>query len=134
MFVQLVSEFDPNRGVDFPYYIKNMLNLRVWHHIDKYVKNASRESYEEEFVIEDHSYQEIFDRVVDLHSIDPDIELGEKHRRLMIGALIYKKTLKELAEEEGVPVDRLHARLYFLLKKLKEVHEKHKDQYGEDLY
>ncbi|MOA61702.1 hypothetical protein D3C78_1869070 [compost metagenome] len=52
----------------------------------------------------------------------------------MIGILIHKKTLKELAEEEGVPPDRLHARLYFLIKKLKDVHEQHKEKYGEDMY
>lgn len=134
IFLKLVAEFDPNRGVDFPYYIKRMLNLRTWHHVDKYLEKINRESYQEEFIIEDDYYQEIFDRIIDLHSIDPNIELGDKHRELMIGVLIHKKTLKELAEEEGVPVERLHARLYFLLRKLKDVHEKHKEMYGEDLY
>jgi RNA polymerase sigma factor (sigma-70 family) len=134
MFLQLVSEFDPSRGVDFPYYIKRMLNHRTWHYVDKYLKVTNKETYEDEFIIEDESYEEIFDRIIDLHSIDPGIELGEKHRNLMIGVLIHKKTLKEMADEEGVPVERLHARLYFLLKKMREVHEKHKEQYGEDLY
>jgi RNA polymerase sigma factor (sigma-70 family) len=134
IFLQLVSEFDPNRGVDFPYYIKRMLDLRTYHHITKYIKNINREVYEENFVIEDETYEELFDRIIDLHSIDPDIELGDKHRELMVGVLIHKKTLKELADEEGVPPDRLHARLYFLIKKLKEVHEQHKEIYGEDLY
>jgi RNA polymerase sigma factor (sigma-70 family) len=134
IFLQLVSEFDPNRGVDFPYYIKRMLDLRTYHHITKYLKNVNRESYGEDFVVEDESYEELFNRIIDLHSIDPSIELGDKHRELMVGILIHKKTLKELAEEEGVPPDRLHARLYFLIKKLKEVHEQHKEKYGRDMY
>jgi RNA polymerase sigma factor (sigma-70 family) len=134
IFLHLVSEFDPNRGVDFPYYIKRMLDLRTYHHTTKYLKNINRESYGEDFVIEDESHEELFQRIVDLHSIDPDIQLGDKHRQLMIGLLIHKKSLKELADEEGVPPDRLHARLYFLIKKLKEVHEQHKEKYGEDMY
>ena len=135
MFLQLVSEFDPNRGVDFPYYIKKMLDLRTSHYVTKYLKNINKESYaEEEFVIEDHSYEEVFQRIIDLNSIDPDLVLGEKHRNLMIGVLIHGKSLKVLAEEEGVPVDRYHARLYFLLKKLRKAYEEHEKKYGEDMY
>ena len=137
LFMNLVYEYDPNRGVDFPYYIKKMLELRAYHHVSKFLKTLNREIYSEEgheFIIEDESFGEIFNRVIDLNSIDPSIELGEKHRNLLIGVLIHRKTLKELADEEGVPVDRLHARLYFLLRKLKGVHEKHVEEYGDDLY
>ena len=52
----------------------------------------------------------------------------------MVGVLIDRKSLKELADEEGVPPDRLHARLYFLLKKLRDVHDEHTELHGEDLY
>lgn len=134
IFLQLVTEFDPHRGVDFPYYIKLMLERRTYHHVTKYLKNINNESYGDDLVIEDDSYEELFQRIVDLHSIDPDIVLGEKHRRLMIGLLIRRKNLKELADEEGVSPDRLHARLYFLIQKMMSVHEKHKEKYGEDLY
>jgi RNA polymerase sigma factor (sigma-70 family) len=137
IFLQLVDEYNPHRGVDFPYYIKRMLDLRTFHHVTKFLKNVNKETYSDddsELIIEDESYEELFQRIVDLNSIDPDLQLGEKHRRLMVGVLIERKTLKELAEEEGVPVDRLHARLYFLLKKLKRLHEEHKEIYGEDLY
>jgi RNA polymerase sigma factor (sigma-70 family) len=137
IFFQLVSEYDPNRGVDFPYYIKRMLDLRTYHHVDKYLKRVNRETYNDddsEFIIEDETYEEVFQRIVDLNSIDPGLELGQKHRDLMIGVLIHRKSLKELAEEEGVPVDRLHARLYFLLRKLRKLNEGHKEIYGEDLY
>lgn len=137
LFIQLVYEYDPNRRVDFPYYIKKMLELRTYHHVTKFLKTKNRELYSEEgneFIVEDVSFREIFERVIDLNSIDPNIELGEKHRKLLIGVLIHRKSLKELAEEEGVSVDRLHARLYFLLRKLREVHQNHKEEYGEDLY
>lgn len=135
MFLQLVSEYDPNRGVDFPYYIKKMLDLRIYHYVSKYLDNVNKETYtEDELVIQDDSFEEILQRIVDLNSVDPDLVLGEKHRNLMIGVLIERKTLKELAEEEGVPPDRLHARLYFLIKKLKKASEDTKKMYGEDLY
>lgn len=137
IFLALVSEYNPNLGVDFPYYIKRMIELRTYHHVTKYLKNLNNESYsdsDEEIVIEDNSYQEIFERIIDLNSLDPNMVLGEKHRKLMVGVLIEHKTLKELAEEEGVPSDRLHARLYFLIKNLKKVYEKDVAKYGKDMY
>jgi RNA polymerase sigma factor (sigma-70 family) len=135
IFLQLVNEYDPNRGVDFPYYIKRMLDLRTYHHVSKYLKNVNKESYEEdEITVPDESFDEIIERIISLHSIDPDLQLGEKHRRLMVGVLIERKTLKELADEEGVSPDRVHARLYFLLRKLRGVYESHVKEHGKDLY
>jgi RNA polymerase sigma factor (sigma-70 family) len=143
IFFQLVSEYDPNRGVDFPYYIKRMLDLRTYHHVDKYLKRVNKEhllSVREDtdddpaIEIQDESIESVFQRIVDLNSINPDLELGQKHRDLMIGVLIHRKTLAELAKEEGVPVDRLHARLYFLLKKLRKQYDEDVEWYGEDLY
>jgi len=134
IFLQLVSEFDPHRGVDFPYYIKLMLERRTYHHVTKFLKNVNNESYGDDIILEDVNSEELFKRIIDLHSIDPTIELGEKHRNLMIGLLIRRKSLKELAEEEGAPTERLHARLYFLLKKLQKTYDEHKDKYGEDMY
>lgn len=145
IFLQLVSEYNPNRGVDFPYYIKRMLELRTYHHITKYlkrinsetslyVKNEDGEVLELQDTIADLHSEEIFSRIVDLYSINPYMELGEKHRNLMIGIFIQKKTLQELAKEEGVPLDRLHARLYFLIKKFQKEHELDKEIFGEDLY
>lgn len=145
IFLQLVTEYDPNRGVDFPYYIKRMLQLRTYHHVTKYLKringeaplyfkNEEGEVLELEDTIVDEHAEEIFSRITDLYSINPYIELGEKHRNLMIGLFIRKKTLQELAEEEGVPIDRLHARLYFLIKKMEAEHEIDKEIFGDDLY
>jgi hypothetical protein len=138
MFIQLVNEYNPNRGVDFPYYIKKMLELRTYHHVSRYIKNINKELFaateEQEIIIEDHSYEEIFKRIIDIHSLDPEMELGEKHRNLLIGLLIERKTLRELAEEEGAPVERLQARLYFLIKKMRKAYEDHKYMYGDDIY
>ena len=135
IFLQLVNEYDPHRGVDFPYYIKRMLHLRTRHYVLKHLKNVNRETYsEEELVVEDNSYEELFQRIIDLNSLDVDIQLGDKHRQLMVGIIIEHKSLKELAQREGVPPNRIHARLYFLLKKLRKVYEEHVEKYGEDLY
>lgn len=139
-FIELVAEYDPNRGVDFPYYIKRMLELRIGHYATKYYKTVNSESYSSEddenieITVLDHSAEEILNRIVDLNSFDPNIVLGDKHRNLMIGLLIEHKTLKELADEEGVPLDRLHARLYFLLRKLSKVYESHVSKHGKDMY
>ncbi len=137
IFLELVNEYNPNRGVDFPYYIKRMMELRVYHHITKYQKNINAEIYsttDEEFLVEDDSMREILERVIDLNSLDPTMVLGEKHRRLMVGVLIEHKTLRELAAEEGVPTDRLNARLYFLVKKLQKAHQEQVEKFGEDMY
>jgi RNA polymerase sigma factor (sigma-70 family) len=136
IFIQLVNEYDPNRGVDFPFYIKRMLDLRTYHHVTKYLKNVNKETYTDGYgvIIEDEGFEDIFNRIIDLYSIDPDLQLGEKHRNLMIGILIEGKSIQQLAEEEGVDPERLHARQYFLIKKLKKLYEEHKEKYGEDLY
>lgn len=135
IFLTLVGEYNPNRGVDFPYYIKKMLDLRVYHYITNYMKNANKEVIgDEEVLIEDEGYKELLNKLIDLNSMNPDIVLGDKHRKLMIGVLIEGKSLKELAEEEGVPSDRLHARLYFLIKKMSKEHEKQEDMFGDEMY
>lgn len=134
IFLQLVKEYDPTRGVDFPLYIKKMLNLRVHHYVQNHYKRVNKEVFQEEFIIQDDSYDDIINELIDLYSLDSEIVLGDKHRELLIGVLIRKKTLKELADEEGVPPDRLHARLYFLIKKLRAERERLKQQWGDDMY
>jgi len=135
MFVQLVNEYNPRRGVDFPYYIKKMLEFRVYHHINKYLRVVNKETCEDDFSSHDAGYfEKDIQHVLDMMSIDPNIVLGEKHRNLMIGTIIDKKTLKELADEEGISVNKLHARSYFLgIKYLKE-YNRLIERYGPDLY
>lgn len=140
MFISLVVEYNPHLGVDFPYYIKKMLNFRTTHYVDGYVKSRSKERYQINdesspiYEIEDASVNELIEKIVDLNSIDPNINLGDKHRNLLIGIIIRGKSLKELALEEGVLPERLHARFYFLKKKLEQIYEEHKKVHGKNLY
>lgn len=137
LFLQLVSEYNPHRGVDFPYFIKRMLDLRVYHYITKYLNKINKEIPNEtvgDSQIEDIHSQELIQRVIDLYSINPDLELGEKHAKLMIGILVERKTLKELADEEGVPVERVNARMYFLLRKMRKLHDLETEEFGDDIY
>lgn len=118
-FILLVQEYNPNLDVDFPFYIKKMLDFRTNHFTTKYTTLLSRETYvDDEIRIPDSDFEEITNRILDIYSINPDINLGEKHRNLLIGLLIERKSLKELADEEGVPLDTIHARFYFLKAKL----------------
>lgn len=135
IFFQLVREFNPHMGVDFPYYIKKMLGLRVYHQITKHLKVVNTEyCSENDLLIEDSWYEDIYDKIVDLNSMDPNIKLGDKHRQLLINTVIHKKTLQEQAKEEGVPIDRLHARMYFLRQKFEDEYENQKNKYGDDMY
>ena len=67
-------------------------------------------------------------------SLDDGLPLGEKQNRLMKGILIYKKTLEEIAEEEGVEVKVIRMRLHFLCKKLIEHHEKKEKEFREQKF
>lgn len=134
LFLQLVYEYDAQIGVDFPYFIKKMLELRVYHHITKYWKVANSEFFVDLPITVEESYEDVFDKVVELNSLNPDIVLGDKHRQLLINTIIHKKTLQQQAEEEGVPLDRLHARMYFLIKKFEGEYEKEAEIYGDDIY
>jgi len=135
LFIQLVNEYSPKRGVDFPYYIKKMLEFRVYHHITKYLRVVNKETCEEDFSAYEQSYNEKdIQRAIDMMSIDPSIVLGEKHRKLMEGLIIHKKSLRELAAEEGVSVNRVQARVYFLSIKYLKEYSKLVEKYGPDIY
>jgi len=139
-FYKLVQEYNSQRGIDFPCYIKKMLPLRVYHFVTKHQRDTTREliTIEENsdvFVnVEDQEYNKILQYIIDMNSIDNSIKLGKKHRSLMIGLLVDKKTIRELAADEGVPTDIIHARLYFLIKKFRDEYSRLKESYGEELY
>lgn len=120
-FMILVNEYDPRRGVDFPCYIKRMLNQRVYHYITKQLKTTNSETPMEDmsdFSVPDITSQDDFERIECLENLDTSIVLGKKQRELMEGILLRKKSLEELAEEEGVNVKTIRLRLHFLSKKL----------------
>lgn len=124
LFARLVLEYDPRRGVDFPYYIKTMLNLRAYHYVTKKFKTKNREVLTESFTNDEFTFGELsqdhFDDIINILSWDSDFKMGKKQRKLFVGLLIEQKTLQELAEEEGIEVSVLHTRMHFLVKKLKE--------------
>lgn len=126
IFTKLVFEYDPRRGVDFPYYIKRMLELRTYHYVTKTLQQRNREVLTESFTNDEITFGskqetcEELEQIIKLESWDDDFTLGKKQKQLFIKLLIEHKTLKELAEEEGVDVSILYTRMHFLLKKLRQ--------------
>jgi RNA polymerase sigma factor (sigma-70 family) len=124
LFVNLVCEYDPRRGVDFPFYIKRMLELRAYHYVTKQLQPKNKEVLTQSFTNDEVSYgipsgRDDFEDIINLESWDDNFTLGKKQKRLFIGLLIEHKSLKELADEEGIDVSILHTRLHFLIKKLR---------------
>jgi len=126
IFTKLVFEYDTRRGVDFPYYIKKMLELRTYHYVTKTLQQKNREVLTESFTNDETTFgdafgvsQEEFEKIIKLESWSDDFTLGKKQKQLFINLIKEHKTLRELAEEEGVDVSILHTRMHFLLKKLK---------------
>lgn len=125
LFAKLVCEYDPRRGVDFPFYIKRMLELRAYHYVTKQLQIKNKEVLTHSFTNDEVSYgqpfgKDDFEDIINLESWDDSFTLGKKQKRLFIGLVCEHKSLKELAEEEGIDVSILHTRMHFLLKKLKQ--------------
>lgn len=125
IFTKLVYEYDPRRGVDFPYFIKRMVEVRTYHYVTKVLKQKNKEVFIDSFKNSDSieelaEVMEELESVVDVQSWDDDFKLGKKQKQLFIGLVVHHKSLKQLAEEEGVDVSILHTRMHFLLKKLKQ--------------
>jgi RNA polymerase sigma factor (sigma-70 family) len=124
IFVNLVNEYDPHRGVDFPYYIKRMLELRAYHYVTKQLQPKNKEVLTQSFSNDEVSYgqpigRDEFEDIINLESWNDNFTLGKKQKRLFIGLAVEHKSLKELADEEGIDVSIIHTRLHFLLKKLR---------------
>lgn len=136
IFVKLVVEYDPRRGVDFPYYIKRMLELRAYHYVTKELKVKNKEVLTESFTNDEVTFGEIseeeFEDILNLLSWDDNFTLGKKQKRLFVGLLTEHKSLRELAEEEGVDVSVLHTRMHFLSKKLRQQREEQERLIEED--
>lgn len=121
-FIKLINEYDPRRGVDIPCFLKRMLNLRVYHYVTKCLNLKNRETnYENVYkVVEEQSEEEeyYFDKAEAIASLDKNLVLGVKQRKLMSDILIYNKTLNEIAKEENVDIKVIRLRLHFLCQKL----------------
>lgn len=139
IFSNLVYEYDDRRRVDFPFYIKRMLELRTYHYVSKQINfqknefpselsgrsNSANTKYEEIMKIkQSHSSQDNDESREDLENIlkamswDDNFKMGKKQKRLFVGILRDHKSLEQLAKEEGCKISTLHTRLHFLIKKL----------------
>lgn len=129
LFYELVLQYDPSRGVDFPYYIQYMLDRRTYHYVQKQIKREYKETLIEGFTngqinfVEDIDNGEEFKKVENLLSWDDDFSLGTKQKDLFIKLLKEKKDIHEVAKEENVKVSTIHTRLHFLIKKLNKQRE-----------
>jgi RNA polymerase sigma factor (sigma-70 family) len=123
IFTKLVWEYDSRKGVDFPYYIKRMLELRTYHYITKQLKVKNKETLVESLTNDEITFDKYvkddFEELINVASWDDDFNMGKKQKSLFIGLLRDHKSLQQLADEEGVKVSTLHTRLHFLIKKLK---------------
>lgn len=127
IFTQLVFEYNPKRGVDFPYYIKRMLQLRTGHYVTQALNRKTREIVTEGLTNDSVTFFDVTDqtgsieqmeKLLDVMSWNDDFTLGKKQKKLFIDLLTTHKSLKEIAAEEGVDVTVIHTRMHFLLKKI----------------
>jgi RNA polymerase sigma factor (sigma-70 family) len=134
-FLKLVTEYQPRRGVDFPFYIKKMLRFRVNHWFTRNLKVVNCEFLREPLsitsileTIPEESINREIEFIEALSSLDEDLVLGKRYRKMMQDILVDKKSLEKIAEEEGVDVKVIRVRLYFLCNKLKDnYHKREKD-------
>ncbi len=150
IFAKLVLEYDERRKVDFPFYIKRMLELRTWHYVSKQTnwqknefssemgsrENSANTKYED--MIESNKAhtvsqysnddEEIINNLLNAMSWDDNFKIGKKQKKLFIGILRDHKSLEQLAKEEGCKISTLHTRLHFLIKKLKDETAKQKER------
>jgi RNA polymerase sigma factor (sigma-70 family) len=135
-FFRLCREYCPQKGVDFPGYIKMLLNQRVYHHVMKkqsvqnteVLLNNKSYDYEEDtedvmenrFDLVDEDTEHEIERIEAMTSIDWRVIIGKKHRYLVESLLYDNKSLEDIAEEEGVTVKTVRLRLHFICKKLEE--------------
>lgn len=134
-FVRLVQEYTPSRGVDFPGYVKMLLQQRVYHHVTKLQRISNNESVSYSYSADNGDPYLDFDNLFDvidedavyaaekaeaLASIDWDSIGGNKNRELIEKVMYKGKTLEEIAEEEGITVKTIRIRLHAVCKKLEE--------------
>ena len=125
-FLSLVRGYDPRRGVDFPGYIKQILNQRIYHWVTKQNNLHKQETTVEEVwdVVKEQGFDEQeFEVVHALLSVNPSHIVGKKRRKLLNDILVHRKTLEEIADEEGVEVRVIRLRLHFLAEKLTQLYD-----------
>lgn len=142
-FVKLCREYNPTRGVDFPGYIKMLLQQRVYHHITKlqriqqnetvsYTKsydygNEASLDFDNMYELADENVQKELERVEALASLDWRAIVGRKHKYLIESILFEGKTIEEIAKLEGVTIKTVRLRLHFACKRLIEWNQEMED-------
>ncbi|GLI90882.1 sigma-70 family RNA polymerase sigma factor [Bacillus subtilis] len=127
IFTQLVWEYKPRRGVDFPFYIKKMLEWRTYHYVTKQIKRNDKEVIVGSLTNDkvslgdsrDSTLLEELELIENVMSWDDDFRMGKKQKQLFISLLRDNKTVRQIAEEEGVDISTIHTRLHFLIRKIK---------------
>jgi RNA polymerase sigma factor (sigma-70 family) len=130
IFAKLVVEYNKRVGVDFPFYIKRMLELRTYHFITKTIKLRKNETVVEGFTNDEITFgkdcfeeRDELEDLINILSWDDDFSMGKKQKQLFLSILRDKRSVHSLAEEEGVNVSTIHTRLHFLVKKLRQQQE-----------
>ena len=129
MFIKLCVEYNPRYGVDFPYYIKKKLGHRVYHYVIDHLNILNHEHNCDEITVENYEIEDSLEFIENLESINTNISLGNKQKNLLYGILIEHKSIKELADEEGVASTVLHTRLHFLIDKIRKVNNSAEDAF-----
>lgn len=144
-FIRLCREYNPTRGVDFPGFLKIHLQQRVYHYITKVQKRASRESILTHRTFDDNDQPMLdldnslnlidedaireFEKIEAMASLDWRAVTGKKHRHLLEAILYEGKTVEEIAELEGVPINVVRLRLHFACERLREFNDRKKEYY-----
>lgn len=129
-FIRLCREYDPNRGVDFPGYVKFHLQQRVYHWVTKLQRNRQRETvaYNKDFNADDDESDSIdFDNICDknsedgfddycrieaLQSVDLSLLQNDLQKRIVYDILFLHKNIEDIAIDEGVSKRTVQMRLH----------------------
>lgn len=98
---ELIKKYDTKLGVDFDYYIKNLLNWDMLHFVEKLIKVNNRQTAIKED--QEFSHPEIFSEPI-LASIPSDIVLTDSDRYLLEAIVIENKSALTISRELGMPL------------------------------
>lgn len=125
-FIELVKEYDSRRGVDFPGYIKIMLPKRFYHYVIKQTETHNKELLQLadkptlDSDVPDYLYEKELELIEGFASLNRGVVSGKKRNQLVDDILIHRKTIEEIAAEEGVTTKVIRLRLHFLCKRIME--------------
>lgn len=95
---ELIKKYDPKLGVDFDYYIKNLLNWDMLHFVEKLIKINNRQTAIKED--QEFAHPEIFSEPI-LASIPSDIILTPSQRYYLEAVVIENKSAIAISRDLG---------------------------------